>query len=609
MFRNDINGLRSIAALLVVFYHFKLFLFDGGYIGVDIFFVISGYLMNEICVKTLNDKGWVISFYRKRINRIYPALLFTCALTAIVSIIILPPSFLGDIKNQVLSALSFTSNIYYWKATSGYFSSVASSYLLLHTWSLGVEFQYYLVFPLAIWLANNRIFGGKPHILYAIAIGASLFLCLFIVKDKPSAAFYLLPTRAWELFAGAFASSLYYKNPYSNATQYFSVAIIILFCIFFDDSLQWPGLYTIIPVCATAALLHARVSNDLTILRFRLAQYLGSASYSIYLMHWPVTSIVYNMGYEPALPGKIGLSLLSIGLGIMSYHFVEMRFKKFNFRVATCAITVAVVCFVSYQLQISRMWTASEILAMDRFNRGYENTDEGKLQFGSKPFACFYTGKEGEVYDPEHCLTRSNQKKNILLIGDSHMADMSMAFREIFPNANIMQATLSACPLIPGTARSLECEKFTDEIYSRINKIGELDNVFISAYWADQKDIDSLSKKIHQAVASIKSSTNAHVYIIGQTKVFEMGLPRTIQLMQSDRVNSYRNINIDKVNQQLSHDLRVLGVDYLDIYEVGCGSVDCHLMSEDGTPMLFDTDHLTHKWAVLAVKQFSAITQ
>ncbi|HBR1702042.1 acyltransferase family protein [Klebsiella pneumoniae] len=601
MFRSDINGLRSIAALLVVFYHFKLFLFSGGYIGVDIFFVISGYLMNEICVKTLNDKGWVISFYKKRINRIYPALLFTCILTFILSVIILPPSFLADIKNQIISALTFTSNIYYWKATSGYFSSVASSYLLLHTWSLGVEFQYYLIFPIAIWLANSKVSRGKPYIIYALAIAISLFLCLLLAKNKPSAAFYLLPTRAWELFIGAFASAFYHRNPYSIITQYISVSALVLFCVFFDDSLPWPSLYTAIPVCATALLLHARVSNKKTILRFKLAQYLGSASYSIYLMHWPITSMAYNMGYEPNTLGKLGLSLFSIGLGVLSYHLIETRLKKISLKIAASAIVLIVISFACYHFQISKFWTAPEVLAMDKYNRGYENTEAGKLQFGSKPFSCFYTGKENETYDINNCLSASKSKKNILLIGDSHMADMSMAFRETFPEVNVMQATLSACPLIPGVERFEECERFTNTIYSTLSKLKNIDAVFISAFWSDQKNINQLPSDIAQAVATIKEKTNASIYIIGQTKVFEMGLPRTIQLMKSGMINNYRDTKVDAVNDLLARKLNNMGIPYIDIYNIGCKGDSCKLVSDDGVPMLFDSDHLTHEWAISVV--------
>lgn len=600
MFRKDINGLRSIAALLVVFYHFKLFPFGGGYIGVDIFFVISGYLMNEICAKALHNKNWVFSFYKKRINRIYPALLFTSSVTVFFAILILPPSFLTDIKNQFFSALTFTSNIYYWRATSGYFSSIAESYLLLHTWSLGVEFQFYLLFPLAIYIANSKFWGRRTYLFYGVLFALSLCLCLLIVKEKPSAAFYLLPTRAWELFLGAFASALIYKNPLAKLTQYCSLGTILLFCIIAKDNLSWPSLYTVIPVVATALLLHARVSNDESILKFNFFQRLGSASYSIYLVHWPIASLVYNFGYELTFASRVFLSLSSIFLGILSHNLVEKRCKEINIRGVITTMLLAGFCFLSYKFQISRLWTAPDILAMDIFNRNYENTEAGTRQFGSAPYSCFYTGKDGESFDIKNCMARSDSKDNILLLGDSHMADMSLAFKEAFHEHNIMQATLSACSMIPGMTRTKNCSEFTDLIYNKL-KGEKISYIFISAYWADQKNINDLPVKIQQAVQLLKRETKAKVYIIGQTKVFEMGLPRTIQLMKAENINKYRDVRVDYINKKLNSSLDKLNIPYINIYDMGCED-KCELISKGGVPMLFDTDHLTHEWAEYAVQ-------
>lgn len=268
MFRKDINGLRAIAAILVVFYHFKISFFNGGYIGVDIFFVISGYLMNEICTKSYGNKGWILAFYKKRLDRIYPTLLLIVAITTIISIILLPPSFLHDIKNQTLNALLFTSNIYYWKSTSGYFSSIADSYILLHTWSLGLEFQFYLIFPLALIIANSRPFKNKSYLFYGLACLSSFILCILISRNNPSAAFYMLPTRAWELFLGAFASSLSFKNPIPKVSQYIALITIIAFCVFGTHDILWPSEFTLVPTLATAILLHAKIDNNESAVRF-----------------------------------------------------------------------------------------------------------------------------------------------------------------------------------------------------------------------------------------------------------------------------------------------------------------------------------------------------
>ncbi|OAT78827.1 hypothetical protein A9B99_03760 [Mangrovibacter phragmitis] len=603
MFRRDINGLRAIAVLLVVLFHFKLPYFDGGYIGVDIFFVISGYLMNEICARMVGGERWILSFYKKRINRIYPALLSTTIIAAFITIAIFPPSLLSDLFGQVFSALTFTSNIFYYNATTGYFSPNADSFLLLHTWSLGVEFQYYLIFPFALLIANTNLFKKRPYFLYGAFFLISLLLCIWYEKIDASATFYSLPTRAWELFLGAFASSFICKNPFPAITQFLSLSVILLFCVWSNYNDQWTGLSMLIPTLATAMLLHARVDNEKTILRFSITQYLGSASYSIYLVHWPLVALVYNLAYEPTLFSKIGLSLLSIFLGFVSYYLVERNCKKFDVKIFSAATLVIVLCFICVEFQISKLWISPAKLVMDRYGRGYEYTEDGRKQFGSKPYSCFYTGRPGQSYDMENCMRPSIQKKNILLLGDSHMADMSLSFKEQFPEYNIMQATLSSCLLIPGEAKREECKNLTDRVYKKLDSINNIDMIFISAYWSALKDASTLPENIGNAVKYLKKKTNADVYIIGQTKVFDKGLPLLIRVRGGTGINQYRNKSADWVNDMLKESLPKYNVDYIDIYNFGCDdNNECNFVSDKNYPMLFDTDHLTLDWATSIVR-------
>ncbi|WP_226570973.1 acyltransferase family protein [Mangrovibacter yixingensis] len=603
MFRRDINGLRAIAVLLVVLFHFKFPYFDGGYIGVDIFFVISGYLMNEICAKMVGEKRWILAFYKKRINRVYPALLSTTIIATFITIAIFPPSLLSDLFGQVLSTLTFTSNIFYYNATTGYFSPNADSFLLLHTWSLGVEFQYYLIFPLALLIAHTKFFKKRSCLVYGAFFLTSLFLCLWYEKIDPSATFYFLPTRAWELFLGAFASSLIYKNPFPSLTQFLSISVIILFCVWSNYNDQWTGLSMLIPTLATAILLHARVNNEKTILRFDIAQYLGNASYSIYLVHWPLVALAYNLAYEPTISSKIGLSLLSILLGFASYYLVEKNCKKFDVKIFSTATLVIILCFICVEFQISKLWISPAKLAMDRYGRAYELTDDGRKQFGSKPYSCFYTGKPGQSYDIENCMRPSMQKKNILLLGDSHMADMSLSFKKLFSNYNIMQATLSSCLLIPGEAKREECKNLTDRVYKKIESVSNVDVIFISAYWSAVKDTSTLPENIANAVKQLKGKTNADIYIIGQTKVFDKELPSLIRVRGGTGINQYRNKSVDLVNNMLKESLPKYNVKYINIYDFGCDdNNECNFVSDKNYPMLFDTDHLTQDWAISIVQ-------
>ncbi|WP_404872611.1 acyltransferase family protein [Klebsiella aerogenes] len=180
---------------------------------------------------------------------------------------------------------------------------------------------------------------------YGLLSALSLFVCLLISNIKPSAAFYLQPTRTWELFLGAFASAFIYKNPFSKVTQFLSLAVILFFSVIAKDNLPWPSLYTVIPTIATAMLLHTRLGNNETLLKHPVFQYLGCASYSIYLIHWPIVSLVYNVGYDLTLASNLLLSLSSIILGLLSYCLVEKRCKQVNFKVAMITLVLAGLCF------------------------------------------------------------------------------------------------------------------------------------------------------------------------------------------------------------------------------------------------------------------------
>lgn len=609
-FRKDINGLRALAVLFVVLYHFKIIL-GGGYIGVDIFFVISGYLMNEICKKSFGSPGWIIEFYKKRINRIYPALLFVVIVTGLVALIMLPPSFLGQVRNEVIAALTFTSNFYYLFSRSDYFSSVADSYILLHTWSLGVEFQFYLIFPFVLIIGNYKWFRKSQSFLFGILLVGSFICCVIFQEINAKSAFYFFPSRAWELFLGAFASSLACKNPIPKITQWVAIIILLVYGVWGLDTWAWPGFFTIVPTVATAAILHARVSNADTILRWNLAQKIGSSSYSVYLVHWPIISILFNIGITLDIYGKFIGVIASLGVGYLSYLFVEKRNKFVTKKAVLVTVAFTVFIFSANYLKISTFWTNPSILKLDDFL----SYDIGKQQwqFGHESESnCFLTSVKNDVrfFNYEYCLAKADEK-NLLLIGDSHAAHLSRAVRQVFEDYNVMQVTASGCLPFIHAGGAKYCTQLINDIYDNRIKTLKPDLVLISARWLLNEDVNNVFANIVNTVNFLEKQDIA-VYIVGQNREFDMDLPRLMQIKGMENLSLYNSKKAQIVNTALGDLLQQRQVKYIGLYDIGCLHEKCIYIDGDGIPMLFDDNHFTYEWSVRAateIRQYIEFSQ
>lgn len=280
-FRYDINGLRAWAVLAVVLYHFGVPGFNAGFVGVDVFFVISGFLMTGIIIESLESKkGFsVFGFYVARTKRIVPALLLLCATLMLVGWITLPAFEYGVLGVQVISALGFFSNIKFFRDTN-YFSDTSLNQWLLHTWSLSVEWQFYLLLPvllLVIWrLKPGR---GAAFTLLGLVFIASLAFSILVSAGHSAFAFYLLPARMWEMLAGSmvyFLAALLFPRPLvGRVLELIGFFLIIAAVCIFDTGSAWPGWYAMVPVLGTAlVILAARQTSILT--GSRTVQWLGN---------------------------------------------------------------------------------------------------------------------------------------------------------------------------------------------------------------------------------------------------------------------------------------------------------------------------------------------
>jgi peptidoglycan/LPS O-acetylase OafA/YrhL len=330
-FRKDINGLRAIAVVAVVLFHFGVSGFNGGFVGVDIFFVISGYLMTGIILGKLEKKQFsLLGFYLARAQRIIPALLFLCVSVLIILCIFLPPTEFEKLGVQIASAATFVSNIQFWR-DAGYFDSSAHEKWLLHTWSLSVEWQFYIIYPIVI-LFIQRIFSTSSTKWFILA-GALISFCLSAVLPLRwlDAGFYLLPTRAWEMMVGGllFIFPFTFKKNHSLALEILGVIFIVISVGFLDSHQKWPGWLAALPVLGASLIIFASNASSKITGNFGM-QYIGKISYSFYLWHWPICVALFYFNSEKNIYWIIAGILSSFLIAILSFHFIEKTTRQWG---------------------------------------------------------------------------------------------------------------------------------------------------------------------------------------------------------------------------------------------------------------------------------------
>lgn len=372
-YRPDIDGLRAIAVLSVVIFHAFPEHLKGGFIGVDIFFVISGYLITSILHNNLKSNSFsFFDFYSRRVNRLFPALAITLALSAIFGWLVLLPDELNQLGKHIFSAATFTSNIILW-LEAGYFDTAAETKPLLHLWSLAVEEQFYLLWPIALWFAWARKLN-LVKIAVTIA-AASLLFSLWLGQIDPTAAFFLSPSRFWELLIGAFIAitktqttnlSLETLNPknrqhkikciLNNAPSLLGISIILFGIFYIDKTFYFPGLWALVPTIGAALVIGGDANSwiNRTLLASKPLVWIGLISYPLYLFHWPILSFGRIIYFEtPPNRYKILTIIISFVLAWLTTRFIEPSFRhasqspsgeeRFKFQPKTLKLTLILI--------------------------------------------------------------------------------------------------------------------------------------------------------------------------------------------------------------------------------------------------------------------------
>ena len=350
-YRPEIDGLRALAVIPVVLFHAGIAGFSGGFVGVDIFFVISGYLITSIILNEQQKDSFTLAgFYERRARRILPALMLVVLLSAVAAWYLLLPAELVDFGESLASVGVFASNILFW-TQSDYFATTSEFIPLLHTWSLAVEEQFYLIFPVFMiftlaWTKTKRL-----SVLTIVAI-LSLIFCEWAWRNAPEANFFLAPSRVWELMAGVLCAFYLQqaRDPKLLIRQLASVAglLMLVYSIaFLDKSIPFPSLYALIPVVGTVLIILFTDKNTLVgrILSLPFIVGVGLISYSAYLWHQPLFVFArLNSMDELSVMTLLGLSILAFIMAFISWRWVEKPFRNRNWLSQRQVLWMAALC-------------------------------------------------------------------------------------------------------------------------------------------------------------------------------------------------------------------------------------------------------------------------
>ncbi len=448
-FRSDINGLRAWAVMSVILYHFGVPGFNGGYVGVDIFFVISGFLMTGIIIKKLESPGvtsfaLLKSFYLARARRIWPALIVLCGVLLIVGWFFIPSIDYRVLGSHVVSALAFYSNVQF-RNESGYFDTTSHEKLLLHTWSLSVEWQFYVLLPLALLI----LWKAKPDrrfIFYCLLCGfvASFFLSVFYTIIKPTAAFYLLPTRAWEMLAGGIVFLFPQKAKFlllpKSVLSFLGMGILIFSIAIFDTASAWPSWRALVPVIGTSLVLHANLQQSVLI-RARLLQWVGTASYSLYLWHWPVVVALLYFGWSEQ-PSAIAAGILATFLlGHASYQLIEKRFTARLSKLSTKS-NMFVLAGAIFAVLVPGFVVKMLAGIPTRLDSRIEAAFSASADRNPRMAECHVMGSKTV---PE--CTYGGRTLGVIVMGDSHAASIVRAVEAALPSKelHVLDWTMNGC--------------------------------------------------------------------------------------------------------------------------------------------------------------------
>ena len=609
--RPDVDGLRAIAVLAVIFFHAGAPGVWGGFAGVDVFFVISGFLITGILKHQLADGSFsLMRFYERRVRRIFPGMIFMLMAVMVFASFTLLPLDIEKLGRSAVSAVFFVSN-HHFLGSSGYFAGAAHDQALLHTWSLAVEEQFYLVWPVMMLAALKLGWRGSTWLLVGIAL--SLGVSEALVRHDVDAAYYLAVSRAWELGVGAWlamtpVSETERKHVPAAPMALLGLVLIAYAVRSFNSMTAFPGLAALVPVLGAALVIRAGrdAGTDNVVSRalgHPVLTWVGQRSYALYLWHWPVMVFSRLVWFSEDGWAHVAVTvMLSFAFAEVSHRLVEGPLRQA--RPQWVPGRVVWVGLLPWGLVGVLAWTLGQgqgvrrdLDAHQRQLAQYVAYDGDAAYRGG---SCFIVGQKGE-FDVARCLGSAADKPRMLLVGDSHAAHLWPGLEGVWgQRVQVLQATETGCrPLLGAPHGVPACRAFMQRILVDWLKEHPVDVLVLAGRWA-AVDLPHLQATL----AAVRPHARS-VVLVGPAPQYVTALPRVLVNTDGDE-GALHDALVDKLfplDQQMQAIAAGQGVRYESLLQRLCGNGSCKALARPDVPMQYDYGHFTVEGSIEAVKR------
>jgi peptidoglycan/LPS O-acetylase OafA/YrhL len=622
-YRSDIDGLRAVAVLSVVGFHAFPNWIKGGFVGVDIFFVISGYLISTIIFGNLENGSFSYAeFYARRIKRIFPALILVLVSSYAFGWYVLLAADYKQLGKHIASGAGFISNFVLW-LESGYFDSDAKTKPLLHLWSLGIEEQFYIIWPLLLGLVWKRKWNFLTVTLLIAA--ASFAANIFTVANYPVSAFYSPLSRFWELMIGGILAYITLHRPQHlpqiRWQSTFGLVLITLGILLVSEDSQFPGWWALLPTIGAFLMIAAGPGAWLNrhLLSNRFFVWIGLISYPLYLWHWPLLSFARIIeGEVPSKAIRIAAVLASFVLAWVTYKLIERpirdrkRESKKAIIIALCSV-MTVVCFLGFNIydrdgltfrNVNRAAISGGFYDWDTGYRNHQCFINSDSRFGPSSFADYCSGIS----------KKSKTKPLVMIWGDSYAASL---YRGLYNQKShfdfdLAQYNASACPPIVDfiAAENNSCKDINQYVAQKIKELRP-NTVILGACWSLYNGAGKMSvldyDKLKSTIQLLRNLGIPNIVLVGHLPLFKTGQPDVgVKEFVANKVDrTYRNFN--PVSVQVNEKIRTLanesGVSFVSPIDLLCNAEGCLISTSKAklTPLAWDNAHLTEVGSTLLI--------